>query len=100
MKIDLVIPHGIYIIDHKMDRNDVMDHPYMKFIQSLNMTECYMLAIIAGDEKIIRYIPDQVTYRTLRLNFEQQYPEFSRKLRQEASKRRKHADCNPNFNKL
>jgi hypothetical protein len=76
-----------------MDDSEAFNHPYMTFIQGLNMTECYKLAILDGDESIIRYMPDQATYRRLKQDFEQKYPQFAEMLRKEASERRKHCDC-------
>ena len=76
-----------------MDHNEILNHPYLTYVGNLNMTECYKLDLLAGNDQFIQYVPEPQTYRNLRRDFEQKYPEAAEMMRKESLKRLRHADC-------
>ena len=51
-----------------------MNHPYIQYIQGLNMTACYKEMLLAGVPEIEKYVPSPVVYHQLRIDFAAKYP--------------------------
>ncbi len=65
-------------IDQKIVDEQVLQHPYMQYMANANMTECYKEMLLAGDEKIIKFLPDKEHYNELRKSFVEDYPKVAK----------------------
>ena len=54
-------------------------HPYLKFVQHLNMTPCYKEMLLAGNKQIEMYLGEnRKEYFALRKDFVSKYPEVTK----------------------
>ena len=58
------------------DKEEFDNHPFVKLLANLNMTECYKHMLIGGDESIASLAHINVSeYKKLHADFAQKYPE-------------------------